>query len=50
MDPEQVQPARDAWKMKEEMERGLAGDGSSIPMIPTYLSDGRRTPRVIERA
>lgn len=51
MDPEQVQPARDAWKMKEEMERGLAGDGSSIPMIPTYLSDdgaiARNTPVVV---
>ena len=39
MDAAQVEPARDAWKMKEEMERGLAGEKSSLPMIPTYLFD-----------
>ena len=24
-----------------EMDRGLAGQGSSLKMIPTYLTDGR---------
>ena len=45
MDPERVEPARDAWKMKEEMERGLAGEVCSLPMIPTYLSDDGAIPR-----
>jgi hexokinase len=44
MDPAQVEPARDAWKMMEEMERGLAGEKSSLPMIPTYLSDDGAIP------
>ena len=45
IDPERVEPARDAWKMKEEMERGLAGEVCSLPMIPTYLSDDGAIPR-----
>ena len=32
-------------KMMEEMERGLAGDDSSLPMIPTYLSDDGAIPK-----
>ena len=31
--------------MKEEMERGLAGEVCSLPMIPTYLSDDGAIPR-----
>ena len=31
--------------MMEEMERGLAGEKSSLPMIPTYLSDDGAIPR-----
>ena len=44
MSPEQVQPARDAEKMVREMERGLAGMGGSMAMIPTYLSDEGHIP------
>lgn len=44
MSPEAVQPARDAEKMAREMERGLAGQGGSLPMIPTYLSDAGSIP------
>ena len=45
MDPESVDP--DAWigPMREEMERGLAGESCSMEMIPTYLSnDGSLQP------
>ena len=44
MNPEMVQPARDAEKMARDMERGLAGEQSSMPMIPTYLSDEGHIP------
>ncbi len=44
MSPELVQPACDASLMCEEMERGLAGLGGSLPMIPTYLSDSGSIP------
>ncbi|MBR5094665.1 MAG: hypothetical protein IK095_06180 [Oscillospiraceae bacterium] len=44
MDPETIQPARDAVKIAEEMERGLAGTGGSMPMIPTYVSDEGEIP------
>lgn len=37
MSPQRVEPARDAAKMAADMERGLAGQGSSMSMIPTYL-------------
>ena len=45
MDPESVDP--DAWigPMREEMERGLAGERCSMEMIPTFLSnDGELQP------
>ena len=44
MSPERVSPARDAVPMAEEMERGLQGEASSFPMIPTYLSDEGEIP------
>ena len=44
MSPAVVQPAIDAEKMANEMERGLAGQGGSLPMIPTYLSDAGVLP------
>ncbi len=44
MSPASVQPARDAVRMAEEMERGLAGQGGSLAMIPTYLSDAGSLP------
>ena len=44
MSPEAVSPARDAAAMTEDMERGLAGEESSFPMIPTYLSEEGEIP------
>ena len=38
MSPESIDPARDAAAMAKEMELGLSEQGSSLPMIPTYLS------------
>ena len=34
-----VVPSLEAEKMKEDMERGLKGEKSSMPMIPAYLSN-----------
>ena len=50
MNPELVEPARDAVKMAEDMERGLQGQRSSMPMIPTYLSDSGRIPQGVPAA
>ena len=44
MSPEAVVPARDAAAMAEDMQRGLDGEESSFPMIPTYLSDEGEIP------
>ena len=44
MSPENVSPARDAVRMAENMERGLNGEESSFPMIPTYLSEEGEIP------
>ena len=45
MSPERVLPSRDARGMAEEMERGLAGQESSLAMIPTYLSVDGQIPK-----
>ena len=45
MEPAAIEPARDAELMRAEMERGLAGLGGSLPMIPTYLSDTGCIPK-----
>ena len=45
MSPERIEPAREAVRMAEEMERGLAGQSASLPMIPTYISDTGTIPR-----
>ncbi len=37
MSPEDIDPASEAVRMAANMERGLAGDRSALPMIPTYL-------------
>lgn len=37
MTPGLIKPMAEAEKMAAEMERGLAGRGGSLPMIPTYL-------------
>ena len=44
MDPDRVQPAEMAPEMMREMERGLNGQGGSLAMIPTYLSDHGTLP------
>lgn len=44
MSPDGIEPARDASDMAAEMERGLSGQGGSLPMIPTYLSDRGEIP------
>ena len=42
MSPELIDPAVYAKKMLQDMERGLKGEKSSMPMIPTYIkSDGQ---------
>ena len=47
MDPERIVPARDAAAMCREMERGLAGQGGSLQMIPTYLSGEGQIPQQV---
>jgi len=44
MEPERVVPSRDAVAMAAEMECGLRGEESSLPMIPTYLSEEGEIP------
>ncbi len=45
MSPEGIEPVREAFKMAEDMLRGLNGMESSLPMIPTYLSDAGQIPQ-----
>lgn len=40
MSPARIDPAEYAEKMRQDMERGLCGEPSSMPMIPTYIKDG----------
>lgn len=42
--PERVDILRCAREMCEDMERGLAGESSSMPMIPTYLVNDGNIP------
>ena len=44
MSHESVVPSLEAEKMRRDMERGLKGEESSLPMIPTYLSNNGETP------
>ena len=44
MEPERVDPRREAALMLEDMRRGLAGEKSDMPMIPTYLSNDAQLP------
>ena len=39
MDPARIDVLACAYKMVEDMERGLSGAPSSMPMIPTYLKN-----------
>lgn len=45
MSPEGIDPAREAIKMAEDMQHGLNGMESAMPMIPTYLSDAGQIPQ-----
>ena len=44
MEPARVDPNREAALMLEDMRRGLAGEKSDMPMIPTYLSNDAQLP------
>lgn len=45
MSPAGIDPLREAEKMAAEMALGLEGGRSSLPMIPTYLSDAGQIPK-----
>lgn len=45
LDPEDIDPAAQAERMAEDMRAGLRGDRSSMPMIPTYLSNDGVVPK-----
>lgn len=44
MSPDGIDPMREAFIMAEDMLRGLKNLESSLPMIPTYLSDAGQIP------
>ena len=45
MSPERIEPGLRAGKMRDNMERGLAGDKTALPMIPTYLKMDGAVPK-----
>ena len=45
MSPERIEPSLCAAKMRDNMERGLAGDKTALPMIPTYLKMDGAVPK-----
>ncbi|MGI5977203.1 MAG: hypothetical protein ACOX68_05855 [Candidatus Limivicinus sp.] len=45
MSPELTDPGRCAETMLQDMERGLAGEKSSLPMIPTYIKNEGSLPK-----
>ena len=45
-----IDPAEYAEKMRLDMERGLAGEKSAMPMIPTYIRFGGEIPRGVPAA
>lgn len=45
MSPERIEPGLRAGKMRDNMERGLAGDKGALPMIPTYLKMDGAVPK-----
>ena len=45
MSPSRIDPSQWAPIMRENMERGLAGDPSALPMIPTYLKMEGEVPK-----
>lgn len=44
MAPSKIDPSEYAEKMRADMERGLNGEKSSFPMIPTYVKFGGNIP------
>lgn len=44
MSPERIDPVIYASEMLEDMRRGLAGEASDMPMIPTYLKNDGAVP------
>lgn len=45
LSPEKLDPAAEAAVMLRDMRAGLRGDSSSMPMIPTYLSNDGAVPQ-----
>lgn len=45
MSPERIVPSQWAPRMRDNMERGLGGDASALPMIPTYLKMDGAVPK-----
>ena len=45
MSPERIDPGLCAPKMRDNMERGLGGDPTALPMIPTYLKMDGAVPK-----
>ena len=45
MSPERIDPAEYAPKMAQSMADGLAKEGCTLPMIPTYLKNSGAVPR-----
>ncbi len=45
MSPERIDPAVFAPKMAQSMADGLAAEGCTLPMIPTYLKNSGAVPR-----
>lgn len=43
--PENICPSKCAYNMAEDMRRGLNGEKSSVPMIPTFLKAGTQIPK-----
>ena len=45
MSPERIDPGVFAPKMAQSMAEGLAAEGCTLPMIPTYLKNSGAVPR-----
>ena len=45
-----IDPAEYAERMRQDMERGLMGEKSAMPMIPTYIKSGGEIPRGVPAA
>ena len=45
-----IDPAEYAERMRQDMERGLKGEKSSMPMIPTYIKNDGLIPKGVPAA